>query len=99
MDRDNAEPQLRALPEPLGQQVLDDVAERVGTGEIKNVIAYLLATLKRARNGQFNSTANVAKRAQQQHSLQSYTGAEPAQRVVQQERKRASVEQIAQVMA
>lgn len=34
-DRDNVEPQLRALPEPLGQQVLDDVAERVGTGEIK----------------------------------------------------------------
>ncbi|OMQ18961.1 STY4528 family pathogenicity island replication protein [Serratia oryzae] len=98
-DRDNVEPQLRALPEPLGQQVLDDVAERVGTGEIKNVIAYLLATLKRARNGQFNSTASVAKRAQQPPPSQHFAGAEPAQRAVQQEHKRASVEQIAKVMA
>lgn len=54
-DRDCAEPQLLALPEKLGQYVLDDVAKRIGSGEVRNVAAYLLGTLKRARNGQFNS--------------------------------------------
>ncbi|VXD06552.1 conserved hypothetical protein [Enterobacterales bacterium 8AC] len=96
-DRDNVEPQLRALPELLGQQVLDDVAERVGTGEIKNVIAYLLATLKRARNGQFNTT--VIKRVQQPSSPQSTMTTEPAQRIIPKEPQRASPEYIAEVMA
>lgn len=64
-DRDNVEPQLQVLPEPLGQQILDEVADRVGIGEINNVIAYLLGTLKRARNGQFNSTVGAVQRVQQ----------------------------------
>lgn len=65
VERDNVEPQLQALPDLLGQLILDEVADRVGTGEIKNVIAYLLGTLKRARNGQFNSTAGAVQRVQQ----------------------------------
>lgn len=97
-DRDNVEPQLRALPGQLGQQVLDDVAERVSTGEIKNVIAYLLATLKRARNGQFNTAISSNKRVQQPQSVQSSKPIELAQSAIPQSRQRASVEQIAQVM-
>ncbi|PVZ77496.1 hypothetical protein C9426_35810 [Serratia sp. S1B] len=98
-DRDNLEPQLRALPASLGQQVLDDVAERVGTGEIKSVIAYLLTTLKRARNGQFNMTASVTTRMQQPPSPPRAKGAVSTRHVVQQEHRRASAEQVAQVMA
>ncbi|CAI2038266.1 Uncharacterised protein [Serratia fonticola] len=98
VDRDNTEPQLQALPAPLGQQVLDEVAERIGTGEIKNVIAYLLATLKRARNGQFNSTVGAAKRAQQpQPKFQTVDV--PVQTQTQGKTQRASAENIARVMA
>ncbi|AKG68291.1 helix-turn-helix domain protein [Serratia fonticola] len=94
-DRDNVEQQLQVLPE-LGQQILDEVADRVGTGEIKNVIAYLLATLKRARNGQFNSTAGVAKRVQQP----KIQPVEPVRFQAQGQGKsqRASAESIARVM-
>lgn len=96
-DRDNVEPQLRALPAPLGQQVLDEVAERVETGEIKNVIAYLLATLKRARNGQFNATANRAVKQEcvQRPQPQSQRG---GQGVVPQKRPRASAKYITEVL-
>lgn len=59
-ERDSVEPQLLALPEGLGQHVLDDVANRIRLGEVRNVIAYLLGTLKRARNGQFNATVGAA---------------------------------------
>ncbi|EKN3347128.1 helix-turn-helix domain-containing protein [Yersinia ruckeri] len=96
VDRDNVEPQLKALPAPLGQQVLDEVAERIGTGEIKNVIAYLLATLKRARNGQFNSTVGEGKRGQ---PPKSQPLPEPVQVQSQGKNQRASAESIAQVMA
>ncbi|CAI1912411.1 Uncharacterised protein [Serratia entomophila] len=103
VDRDNVEPQLQALPAPLGQQVLDEVADRVGTGEIKNVIAYLLATLKRARNGQFNTTVGAAKRVQKPKSksqpLQPAGATEPAQVQSQGKNQRASAESIARVMA
>ncbi|EPX9374698.1 STY4528 family pathogenicity island replication protein [Yersinia ruckeri] len=101
VDRDNVEPQLQALPAPLGQQVLDEVAERIGTGEIKNVIAYLLATLKRARNGQFNSTVGAVKRVQPPKSqpLQPVGATEPVQVQSQGKNQRASAENIAQVMA
>ncbi|MBC3217027.1 STY4528 family pathogenicity island replication protein [Serratia fonticola] len=98
VDRDNTEPQLQALPAPLGQQVLDEVAERIGTGEIKNVIAYLLATLKRARNGQFNSTVGAAKRAQQQQPKFQPVDV-PVQTQTQGTTQRASAENIARVMA
>ncbi|OCJ36823.1 STY4528 family pathogenicity island replication protein [Serratia sp. 14-2641] len=102
-DRDNTEPQLQALPAPLGQQVLDEVAERIGTGEIKNVIAYLLATLKRARNGQFNSTVGAVKRVQQPklQPLQPVGAREPVSVQTQEQGKsqRASAENIARVMA
>ena len=58
-DRDMLEAQLCALPSTLGQQILDDLAARMKTTEVRNVTAYLLANLKRAREGQFN-TGSVA---------------------------------------
>ncbi|PLR35054.1 hypothetical protein CYR55_14230 [Chimaeribacter californicus] len=63
-DRDMLEGQLRALPDGLGQQVLDDLANRMKTTEVRNVAAYLLANLKRARAGQFNAgSVTVPKEA------------------------------------
>lgn len=53
-DRDMLEQQLNALPDGLGQQILDDLAGRMKATEVRNVTAYLLANLKRAREGQFN---------------------------------------------
>ncbi|TGB71014.1 STY4528 family pathogenicity island replication protein [Escherichia sp. E4702] len=53
-DRDMLERQLSALPEGLGQLILDDLADRMKATEVRNVTAYLLANLKRAREGQFN---------------------------------------------
>lgn len=94
-DRDNVEPQLQALSE-LGQQVLDEVAERVSTGEIKNVIAYLLATLKRARNGQFNVNTGAVRRKPQ--SAQKADSSEPALRPAPQVRQRASAKHISRMM-
>lgn len=98
VDRDNVEPQLQTLPTPLGQQVLDEVAERIGTGEIKNVIAYLLATLKRARNGQFHATVGAAKRGQQAKP-QPAAATEPVPAQAQGKNQRASAENIARVVA
>lgn len=54
-DRDMLETQLCALPDLLGQRILDDLAVRMKTTEVRNVTAYLLANLKRAREGQFNT--------------------------------------------
>ncbi|PJR58530.1 STY4528 family pathogenicity island replication protein [Raoultella sp. T31] len=53
-DRDMLEQQLSALPDGLGQRMLDDLAGRMKATEVRNVTAYLLANLKRAREGQFN---------------------------------------------
>lgn len=53
-DRDMLEQQLNALPGELGQRILDDLAGRMKATEVRNVTAYLLANLKRAREGQFN---------------------------------------------
>lgn len=53
-DRDMLERQLSALPDQLGQRILDDLAGRMKVAEVRNVTAYLLANLKRAREGQFN---------------------------------------------
>lgn len=53
-DWDMLEPQLHALPDGLGQQILDDLAGRMKVTEVRNVTAYLLANLKRAREGLFN---------------------------------------------
>ncbi|EIC3239529.1 TPA: helix-turn-helix domain-containing protein [Escherichia coli] len=53
-DRDMLEQQLNALPDGLGQRILDDLAGRMKTAEVRNVTAYLLANLKRAREGLFN---------------------------------------------
>lgn len=92
-DRDNVESQLQALPE-LGQQVLDEVAERAGAGEIKNVIAYLLATLKRARNGQFNVTAGAGRRKPIERVGQPVSPSQPAPQMHQ----KASAEHISQIM-
>lgn len=60
-DRDMLETQLCALPDSLGQRILDDLAVRMKTTGVRNVTAYLLANLKRAREGLFNtgSTAPV----------------------------------------
>lgn len=54
-DRDMLERQLNTLPGELGQRMLDDLAGRMKTSEVRNVTAYLLASLKRAREGQFNT--------------------------------------------
>ncbi|EPF0046371.1 STY4528 family pathogenicity island replication protein [Enterobacter hormaechei] len=54
-DRDMLEQQLNALPGELGQRILDDLAVRMKATEVRNVTAYLLANLKRAREGQFNT--------------------------------------------
>ncbi|QCT87960.1 STY4528 family pathogenicity island replication protein [Escherichia sp. E4742] len=53
-DRDMLERQLGALPGELGQRILDDLAGRMKATEVRNVTAYLLANLKRAREGLFN---------------------------------------------
>lgn len=53
-DQDMLEQQLNALPDGLGQRILDDLAGRMKAIEVRNVTAYLLANLKRAREGQFN---------------------------------------------
>lgn len=54
-DRDMLEQQLNALSGELGQRILDDLAGRMKATEVRNVTAYLLANLKRAREGQFNT--------------------------------------------
>lgn len=54
-DRDMLERQLSALPDKLGQRILDDLAGRMKATEVRNVTAYLLANLKRAREGVFNT--------------------------------------------
>lgn len=54
-DRGMLEQQLSALPDGLGQRMLDDLAGRMKATEVRNVTAYLLANLKRAREGQFNT--------------------------------------------
>lgn len=54
-DREMLETQLCALPDSLGQRILDDLAVRMKTTEVRNVTAYLLANLKRAREGLFNT--------------------------------------------
>lgn len=53
-DRGMLEQQLSALSDGLGQRMLDDLAGRMKATEVRNVTAYLLANLKRAREGQFN---------------------------------------------
>lgn len=54
-DRDMLERQLSALPDGLGQRILNDLAGRMKATEVRNVTAYMLANLKRAREGQFNT--------------------------------------------
>ncbi|MFK3925602.1 STY4528 family pathogenicity island replication protein [Serratia liquefaciens] len=54
-DRDMLEQQLNALPDDLGQRILNDLAGRMKATEVRNVTAYLLANLKRAREGEFNT--------------------------------------------
>lgn len=53
-DQDMLEQQLSVLPGGLGQRILDDLAGRMKATEVRNVTAYLLANLKRAREGLFN---------------------------------------------
>ncbi|OUE53903.1 hypothetical protein AZ003_002810 [Citrobacter freundii] len=45
---------MQNLPLPLRQDVLDDAAQRVARGGIQNPLAYLLATLRKAQDGEFN---------------------------------------------
>lgn len=54
-DRGMLEQQLNVLPDDLGQQILNDLAGRMKATEVRNVTAYLLANLKRAREGEFNT--------------------------------------------
>lgn len=58
-DREMLETQLCALSDSLGQRILDDLAVRMKTTEVRNVTAYLLANLKRAREGLFNIGSGV----------------------------------------
>lgn len=95
-DRDCAEPQLLALPEKLGQYVLDDVAKRIGSGEVRNVAAYLLGTLKRARNGQFNTIASFPTATASLVTPTRKTIAEPQYKP---EQKRAKPESISKLLA
>lgn len=95
-DRDCVEPQLLALPEKLGQYVLDDVAKRIGSGEVRNVAAYLLGTLKRARNGQFNSIASSPTATASAVTPTRKTIAEPQNKP---EQKRAKPESISKLLA
>lgn len=45
---------MQNLPPPLRQDVLNDAAQRVARGGIQNPLAYLLATLRKAQEGEFN---------------------------------------------
>ncbi|WP_259271936.1 hypothetical protein [Klebsiella variicola] len=45
---------MQNLPTPLRQDVLEDAAQRVARGGIQNPLAYLLATLRKAQEGEFN---------------------------------------------
>lgn len=49
-----AERAMRNLDLPLCQQVLDECLWRIATHDIRRPLAYLLATLERARRGEFN---------------------------------------------
>lgn len=42
------------MPTPLRQDVLEDAAQRVARGGIQNPLAYLLATLRTAQEGEVN---------------------------------------------
>ncbi|CNC49564.1 STY4528 family pathogenicity island replication protein [Yersinia similis] len=95
-DRDSVEPQLLALPDGLGQQVLDDVANRARLGEVRNVIAYLLGTLKRARNGQFNVTTNPPTATTPVIKVSPKIAPKPKNKQVQ---KRAAPESVSKMMA
>lgn len=53
-DKMMLERQLKALPDGLGQRLLDDLADRMKKTTVRNPTAYLLANLKRAREGRFN---------------------------------------------
>lgn len=53
-DKVMLERQLEALPDGLGQRLLDDLADRMKKTTVRNPTAYLLANLKRAREGRFN---------------------------------------------
>ncbi|EPL6467055.1 TPA: STY4528 family pathogenicity island replication protein [Proteus mirabilis] len=53
-DKMMLEKQLKALPDGLGQRLLDDLADRMKKTSVRNPTAYLLANLKRAREGRFN---------------------------------------------
>ncbi|WP_145501489.1 STY4528 family pathogenicity island replication protein [Yersinia similis] len=98
-ERDSVEPQLLALPEGLGQHVLDDVANRIRLGEVRNVIAYLLGTLKRARNGQFNATVGAAAAAAVPVITSGKNKKIMATSVDKIEQKRAAPESISKMMA
>ena len=53
-ERRAAERAMRNLDPALCQQVLDDCLWRIATHDIRRPLAYLLATLERARRGEFN---------------------------------------------
>lgn len=53
-DKMMLERQLKALPDELGQRLLDDLVDRMKKTTVRNPTAYLLANLKRAREGRFN---------------------------------------------
>ncbi|WP_219495301.1 STY4528 family pathogenicity island replication protein [Proteus terrae] len=53
-DKMMLERQLKALSDGLGQRLLDDLVDRMKKTTVRNPTAYLLANLKRAREGRFN---------------------------------------------
>ncbi|WP_249324614.1 hypothetical protein [Enterobacter mori] len=46
---------MQNLPPPMRQEVLDDAAQRNARGGIQNLLAYLLATLRKAQGGEFSA--------------------------------------------
>jgi hypothetical protein len=53
-ERRVAERAMRDLDTQLCQQVVDDCTHRIAYGDIRRPLAYLLATLEKARRGEFN---------------------------------------------
>ena len=45
---------MKNMPSALRQDVLDDAARRIARGGVQNPLAYLLATLRKAQDGEFN---------------------------------------------
>ncbi|CAI1815350.1 Uncharacterised protein [Serratia proteamaculans] len=55
--------QLQALPEPYARQVLESLAQTMVRGSLNNPTGWLLAVIKRARNGELYASAKSPEQA------------------------------------